>query len=76
MKKFEFLGKSLSKAQQRNVTGGEVDPGTGCLSFTACSLTAEGKVYQGFCGYYLGPCLCVTNYGLYEPAGGGSNCLG
>lgn len=70
MKKLENLGRNLSKDEQKRITGGYSG---GCLS-SACTLTAGGVTYSGYCNYYLGPCLCSTSYGLYEPAGGKSSC--
>ncbi len=76
MKKQFNLGRALSKDEQMKVTGGNLPPeegGGGCLS-AACSLTTSSGVYYGNCNYGLGPCLCNTNYGIYEPASGVSAC--
>ncbi len=77
MKKFENLGRKLSKEEQKNIGGG-VQPG--CSTGT-CSVynSTDGKTYDGNCGWQdLGGgafvCECVTKLGIYFPQGGTSHC--
>ena len=72
MRKFEGLGKVLSKAEQKKIKGGDFE-GTGCtLAGTACTFQSPGGSEWGFCD---GHCWCIAQ-GVYHrgaecTAGGG-----
>ncbi|MGN6165735.1 MAG: hypothetical protein ACTHOF_14470 [Flavisolibacter sp.] len=61
MKKFELLGRSLSKEQMKNVFGGVSEPPKECTTNDDCGtkdfycgtekVTSNGKCYQGTCRY-------------------------
>lgn len=67
MKKFEMLGKKLSKAEQKGITGGVLD---------ACTVTCSTGYYACCCA---GDCRCIlatdqTNYGCSGGGPGATTC--
>jgi hypothetical protein len=75
MKKFENLGRMLSKNEQKRIRGGTEEEGPACkTSSAACSyITIGGHVLPGTCGGSITPPMqtaqCACNSGqLQQPA--------
>jgi hypothetical protein len=67
MKKFESLGRSLTKAEQRNIKGGGDDP-NGYANYGKCS-------HQVGCWHYIQSVswqTCLTDLGIYCADGQGT----
>ncbi len=77
MKKFENLGKTLSKAEQKNIIGGDYEGGGAGPFFGKCTGGSEG------CWHYTEPVTwqtCLNDIALYCSSGSGvcslsNNCL-
>ncbi len=67
MKKFDGLGRSLTKLEQKKIMGGteedDADGGGGCgvMCYTNCILSCGGEVITGRCviSSYNQRCYCV-----------------
>ncbi len=65
MKKFEKLGKNLSRAEQKLILGGD-PPGDGGTCGTHCNLTCKGNPgtpcagVDGTCSNTSGTCYCLV----------------
>lgn len=69
MKKFENLGKKISKNEQKNIKGGLLDDGggqcgTACADTTACTTSGghSGHCHMPTSGSNAGKCFCVAVY--------------
>lgn len=67
MKKFESLGRKLTKKEQKNITGGVLD---------TCSITCSTGYYACCCA---GDCRCIlstdqTDYGCSGGGRGATSC--
>lgn len=49
MKKFENLGRSLSKQEQKAILGGYDDPGWNCHTKSGCTNTSNNGEFYGRC---------------------------
>jgi hypothetical protein len=60
MKKFEKLGKALSKEEQKKIKGGLIDPPVDCNTYW-CSSNADCETVKcyGSCFSYNGRNVCV-----------------
>lgn len=60
MKKFEKLGKMLSKGEQKKIMGGTLDAGQcGTNCDKTCQVTCNGTKVDGTCGFgQSGKCYC------------------